>query len=106
MDISLSHLKVHFSFLQLTLLLVPIICHSQMVRSDALPQDITKLNLCISRARHGHTLTIGDQDLVPFEIDAAYLAQVRKEDTNVTFFAVPDSLYECRVAGDGLYGPI
>jgi len=87
------------------LILVVPMGRAQMIRSDALKQDTTKLNLCIERARHGHSLTIGDQDLVPFEIDADYLARARKAHPDVTFFATPGSLYECEVAGDGLYGP-
>lgn len=91
-------------YLAFTLLVVPVCC-AQMIRSDALQQDTAKLNLCIGRARHGHSLTIGDQDLVPFEIDAGYLARARRNNPEVTFFATPGSLYECEVAGDGLYGP-
>ena len=55
-------------YLALTLLIVPI-SRAQMIRGDALKQDTAKLNLCISRARHGNSMTIGDQDLVPFEIE-------------------------------------
>jgi hypothetical protein len=69
-----------------------------MIRSDALQQDTAKLNLCIERARP----TIGDQDLVPFEIDAGYLARARKDNPTVTFFATPGELHEC-MAGYGLY---
>jgi len=51
-------------------------------------------------------MNIGDQDLVPFEIDARYLAQSRKEDPNMTFFATAaGALYECTNWG-GLYGPV
>jgi hypothetical protein len=78
---------------------------AQMIRSATLQQDTAKLNLCIERARHGHSLTIGDQDLVPYEIDARYLAQAKHQNPDVTFFATPGSLYECEVAGNGLYGP-
>jgi hypothetical protein len=88
-------------YLVLTLLAVPV-SHAQMIRSNALQQDTAKLNLCIDRARHG---PIRDQDLVPFEIDARYLARARKDNPDATFFAIPGSLYECEVAGNGLYGP-
>jgi hypothetical protein len=88
-------------YLVLTVLAVPT-CRAQMIRSDALQQDTAKLNLCISRARHG---PITDQDLVPFEIDARFLARARKDNPDMTFFAIPGSLYECEVAGNGLYGP-
>jgi hypothetical protein len=87
------------------LMLVVPVGRAQMIRSDALKQDATKLALCIKRARHGHSLTIGHQDLVPFEIDAGCLARARKANPDVTFFATPSSLYECEVAGNGLYGP-
>ncbi len=97
----------------LTLLTVPI-GHAQqprakMIRSDDLQQDKTKLDLCIYRARHRqpsahYVMNIGDQDIVPFEIDAWYLAQRRKEDPNMTFFATgAGTLYECTNWG-GLYG--
>jgi hypothetical protein len=88
-------------YLALALLTVSL-CHAQMIRSDALQQDSAKLNLCIDRARHG---PIGDQDLVPFEIDSGYLTRARKDSPDVTFFAIPGSLYECEVTGIGLYGP-
>jgi hypothetical protein len=97
--------KHKVAYLVLTLLAAPV-GHAQMIRSADLQQDTTKLSLCIDRARHGHGLTIADQeDLVPFEIDAGYLARARKEDPVATFFAVPDTLYECR-AGYGLYQPV
>lgn len=105
MDIGLWRLKHKSAYLALLLLTSPT-CRGQMIQSDALHQDAGKLNLCIDRARHGHSLPIGDQDLVPFEIDAGYLAQSRKENPNVTFFAIPGSLYECKVDGSGLYGPV
>jgi hypothetical protein len=91
-------------YLVVVLLSVPI-GYAQMIRSDALQQDTAKLNLCINRARHGDSLAIGDQDIVLFEIDGGYLARAKKENPNVTFFATPGSLYECNVAGNGLYGP-
>src|ERR1035437_2443211 len=80
-------------------------CDAQMIRSDALQQDTAKLNLCIDRARHGHSLSIGDQDLVPFEIDAKYVERARKDTPDVTFFATATALYECEVTGNGLYSP-
>jgi hypothetical protein len=76
-----------------------------MIRSDALQQDAAKLHLCIDRARHGQSLSIGDQDLVPFEIDARYVERIRKDTPDVTFFATATALYECEVAGNGLYSP-
>ena len=80
-------------------------CGAQMIRSDALQQDTAKLNLCIDRARHGHSLSIGDQDLVLFEIDAGFVERIRKDTPDVTFFATATALYECEVAGNGLYSP-
>lgn len=94
--------KHQLVYLVMWLLSVPI-SYAQMIRSDALEQDTAKLNLCIDRSRHGVSLAIGDQDLVPFEIDAGYLARAKKENPNVTFFATPSALYECKVAGNGLY---
>ena len=78
---------------------------AQMIHSNELQQDTAKLNLCIDRARHDHSLAIGNQDLLPFEIDTRYLARVRNTIPDVTFFATAGSLYECEVAGNGLYGP-
>jgi hypothetical protein len=80
-------------------------CGAQMVRSDELQQDTAKLNLCIDRARHGHSMPIGNQDLVPFEIDMRYVARRRQDVPDVTFFATATALYECEVAGNGLYSP-
>ena len=76
-----------------------------MIKSDELNQDRAKLNLCIERARHSRSYGIGDQDLVQFEIDAGYVERARKNDPDVTFFAIPGTLVECQVAGNGLYGP-
>jgi len=79
-----------------------------MIRSEDLQQDKAKLKLCIERARSGDSrvLTIGDQvDIVPFEIDAEYVARARKDNPTVTFFSTPGSLYECKTGGE-LYGPV
>jgi hypothetical protein len=97
-----THVKHKVVCVVVVLLLAPI-GYAQMIRSVALQQDMAKLNLCVDRARHGVGLAIADQDLVPFEIDAGYVARARKEDPNVTFFATPGTLYECKVAGNGLY---
>jgi hypothetical protein len=102
-----SPVKHRLVYLVVWLLSVPI-GYAQMIRSDALEQDTVKLKLCIDRARdgQGNGLTIGEQDdLVPFEIDAGYVAMVRKQNPSVTFFAVPDRLLEC-MAGSGLYRPV
>jgi len=84
---------------------LPALGRAQMIKSDQLNQDRAKLNLCIERARRSRSFGVGHQDIVPFEIDAGYLARVRKDDPDVTFFAVPGTLVECEVAGNGLYGP-
>jgi hypothetical protein len=78
---------------------------AQMIRSEDLKQDKAKLNLCIERARHGVSLGIGNADLVPFEIDQRYVDRVRQQNPDVTFFATPTGLYQCEVAGNGLYSP-
>lgn len=89
----------------LALLGSSVACRAQMIRSENLSQDKTKLDLCIQRARHGVSLGIGNSDLVPFEIDKRYLDRVRLDDPNVTFFATPTGLYQCGVSGLGLYAP-
>ena len=86
----------------MALLAVPT-AHAKMIRSDDLQQNTANLNLCISRARSGSS---GNQDVVPFEIDDWYLAQSRKDNPNVTFFATGSgSLIECGNQA-GLYGPV
>lgn len=85
---------------------VPLTAQAQMIKSDELQQDRAKLKLCIERARHNRSFGIGDQDIVPFEIDAGYVARSRTDDPDVTFFATPSSLVECGIAGNGLYGPV
>lgn len=79
--------------------------HAQMINSEDLIQDKAKLDLCIQRARRGVSLSIGNTDLVPFEIDRRYLASMRQQDPNATFFATPTALYQCGVSGVGLYAP-
>ena len=53
---------------------------AQMVRSGAIGNDPAKERLCIQRSAKGARPT-------PFEIDAGYLADARKEHPDVTFFA-------------------
>jgi hypothetical protein len=84
---------------------LPTDSYAQMINGKDLQQDRAKLQLCIDRARNSRTFGIGDQDLVPFEIDASYVARVRQDVPNVTFFAIPGRLVECEVAGNGLYSP-
>jgi hypothetical protein len=77
-----------------------------MVNGNTLQQDTAKLNLCINRAKHGQGISIGPkEELVPYEIDERYIARVRADHPDVTFFATKTGLFECEVAGNGLYSP-
>ena len=89
-----KHKSVYLTLVLLTVSL----CRAQMVRSDALQQDSAKLNLCIDRARHG---PIGDQDLVPFEIDSGYLARARKDNPDVTFLRFQALFMNAKWPGTG-----
>jgi hypothetical protein len=79
-----------------------------MVPSNQLQQDQTKLNLCIDRARHDRSfgIGIGNDELIPFEMDMGFVERARKENPDVTFFATTGALIECEVTGIGKYGPM
>jgi len=73
---------------------------AQMVRSDAIGNDLTKERLCASRTP-GKT--------VPFEIDSRYVARQHSEHADATFIAIDGmspQLVECYLReGTGRYEP-